>query len=318
MTSGFEPSRHSPALAVGAELAVEATAAEVAEMFRLAGIRAILLKGPSLARWLYDQPSTRVSVDVDLLIAIADRARAEGVLAGIGFSPFPSNVAGGDAGPASAWDRDTSPVSVDLHVNLPGVGVSSDVAWTLLSSDTEVLVVRGIEVEVLRPSARAMHVALHAAQHGRRWEWGIEDLSRGLALPFEVWQEAAALARRLDAVPPFVRGLQLVPGGEQLRTRLDLPAQTTVETALRATSPPDLALGLHTLARTSGLRQKARFVARKLFPPASWMRRRVPIARRGNVALVAAYIWRPVQFLFKTPAALRALRKARRESRASR
>jgi hypothetical protein len=307
--------RRTSVVALGANLAVEATAAEVVGALGEAGVRSVLLKGPSLARWLYDSNEPRLSIDVDLMIAPDDRATTEAVLTRLGFESFPSNV-NDESRHAGAWERPVDPVGVDVHLNLAGVGVSNDEAWRLLSRDTTRLSVGGIEVEVFAPPARALHVALHAAQHGARWEWGVQDLSRALnRLPLELWRRAAALADSLDATPALVAGLRLLPEGEELRVRLGLPTETTIEAALRATTPPDLALGLHRLAATAGVRRKASFLAGKLFPNPAWMRSWLPLARRGRLGLAAAYGWRPLWFLVRTPAAIRALRKARRTAR---
>jgi hypothetical protein len=312
------PGQRSRALAVGAELAVEATAAEIVGEFRRAGIRSILLKGPSLARWLYAPSSTRTSVDVDLLVATADREAAEEVLVELGFIPFPRNDTAQVNRHAHAWEREPDPVWADLHLSLPGVRVSDEDAWRGLSQGTDELVVGGVEVEVLGPPARAMHVALHAAQHGVGRSSGVEDLARALdRLPLAVWRSAAELAERLDATAAFVAGLRMLPPGEELRGRLGLPRGTTVEVALRASTPPDLSLGLHRLAVAPGLRHKVAFGGRKLFPPAAWMRAWLPLARRGRLGLAAAYVWRPLWLLWRAPAAVRALRKARQESRKS-
>jgi hypothetical protein len=178
--------------------------------------------------------------------------------------------------------------------------------------------VGGLEVEVLGPAARAMHVALHAAQHGVGRSQGVEDLARALdGLPLALWRSAAELAERLDATAAFAAGLRMLPPGEELRDRLGLPEGTTVEVALRARTAPDLSLGLHRLAATPGLPHKIAFVVRKLVPPPGWMRAWLPLARRGRLGLAAAYAWRPFWLLWRAPAAVLALRKARRESEQS-
>jgi hypothetical protein len=316
MTEGRVPDRHSRLVAAGAEVAVEATAAEVVGALQSAGIRAILLKGPSTARWLYDRESTRISIDVDLLIGPADRAAAEAVLARLGFTPFPSNVAGEEVSHAYTWDRGADGIGVDLHLNLPGVGVSSEDAWPILSRDTEKPVVGGLAVEVLPPAGRAMHVALHAAQHGPGFEQPIADLERALdLLPPETWEEAAALALRLEADPLFAAGLDLLEGGRVVLARLNLPERRTVEATLRATTPPDLSLGFHRLAGTAGWRPKLAFVARKVVPPRAWMRSCVPLARRGRLGLAAAYVLRPMSLLRRAGPGFRAWRRAIRKAR---
>lgn len=311
--------RRASLLAAAANAAVAATAAEVVTAFDEARIRSILLKGPSLTDWLYDGTGARFSVDVDLMVSPANAERAEAVLSRLGFTAFPENADfRSQPRHARAWNRATSQVSVDLHTNLAGIGVSSEEAWRVMSRKTEVHYVASTRVEVLAPGARALHVALHAAQHGARWRWGVEDLSRALQrVPFSVWQEAAELASTLEAMAPFAAGLSLLPKGRAIKRRLSLPDATTVEVALRATTPPDLALGLQRLATIPGLRAKSVFALRKLFPPAPWMRTWLPLARRGRVGMAAAYGWRPVWLLLRAAPALRALRRARKQSRAA-
>jgi hypothetical protein len=316
MTEDVGPAHRIRLLAAGAAMAVEETAAQATRVLRNTGIPTILLKGPSLARWLYDSQSARLAVDVDLLVAVADRSAAEAVLAELGYRAFPSNVAGKEIKHAQHWDRDLNPISVDLHLTLPGVGVSSEDAWIVLSQNTEPLLVGGIEVEVLAPAARAMHVALHAAQHGPGFEGPMEDLERALGrLPPEIWDEAAALALRLNAESMFEAGLGLRDHGRQILARLGRSGPTTVEVALRATTPPDLALGFHQLASRPGLRPKLAFVARKTVPPAAWMRSCVPLARRGRLGLAGAYLLRPFWLLRRAGPGFRAWRRAVRDAR---
>lgn len=318
MSENVVPDRHTKLLASGANLAVEATAAQAVGALRSAGIRSILLKGPSLARWLYDSTSTRIAIDVDLLIAVPHRSAAETVLMGLGYNPFPSNVAGEETKHAHHWDRDLNTISVDLHLTLPGVGVSNEDAWSVLSRNTEEFLVGGLPMEILTAPARAMHVALHAAQHGRAFEGPLTDLERALdLLSPEVWDEAAGLALRLGAESMFAAGLGLLEPGRLILARLDLPELKTVEVALRAESPPDLALGLHRLTTIQGLLPKAVFIARKVVPPPAWMRVWLPLARRGKLGLAIAYAWRPLWFILRAPSALRAWQRARKESQAS-
>ena len=306
-------------LAAAANSAVAATAAEVVTALDEARIRSILLKGPSVTDWLYDGAGERFSVDVDLLVSPADTGGAEAVLSRLGFTAFPENAdARSQPHHAHAWNRATSPVGVDLHANLGGVGVTSEEAWRVLSKKTEIQYIGGACVDVLAPAARALHVSLHAAQHGARWQWGVDDLSRALdRVPFSVWQEATELAATLEATAPFAAGLALLPKGREVKRRLGLPDKTTVEVALRAATPPDLALGLQRLATIRGLRAKSVFVLRKLFPPAPWMRTWLPLAHRGRLGMAAAYGWRPLWLLLRVAPAVRALYRARKQSRGS-
>ena len=84
------PARGAPRtaslIAAGSQVLAEATAAEVSRALAGAGVRTILLKGPSFARWLYLADEPRTTLDVDLLVAPHDIAPAQAILARIGFS----------------------------------------------------------------------------------------------------------------------------------------------------------------------------------------------------------------------------------------
>ena len=304
-------------LRVGASIAVDAVTAEVVTALRRAGIRPILLKGPSTTGWLYRSESSRASVDVDLLVAPTARPATEDVLIDLGFRPFPANVV--DEGRhARAWVRPASPILVDLHSTLPGVRVSGEDAWRVLARDTDELSVGGIVVDALSRGGRALHLAIHAAQHGVGRDTPVADLRRALdELRLEVWRESAALASELGAEPMFTTGLGMTEAGKAVLATLGIAEQKTIEAALRVRTPPDLALGLHRLTTIRGLLPKAAFIVRKAVPPPAWMRAWLPLAGRGRLGLAAAYAWRPVWIVLSTPAAARAWLRARKEARSS-
>ena len=309
---------HSDAIAIGINIAIDAVAAEVTSAFRQAGVRALLLKGPPSVRWLYESDSGRFSTDVDLLVEPGSRRAAEDVLEQLSFCPLPQNIGPDEPRHARAWERDASSVEVDLHVSVAGAGAPSDEVWRVLSQQSEEVVVGGAPVEIPSAPARALLVVLHAAQHGAGWEQALRDLQRAVRLlPDDVWRVAAALANELEAMAPFAAGLELVEDGQALADRLGLPQQRTVEATLRSWTAPDLTLGIHRLTTTRGLRAKAAFLVRKLFPSPDWMRRWVPLARGGLLGLAAAYATRPLWLLSRTPGALRAWRRAQRDSRRS-
>ena len=53
------------------------------------------------------------------------------------------------------------------------------------------------------------------------------------------------------------------------------------------------AAGYYWFSRQNGSRARARFVLRKLVPPAAFMRFKHPYARRGRAQLFAVYLYRP-------------------------
>ncbi len=307
----------SEVVAAARTLVAEALVPEVASALKVAGVRCILLKGLAVERWLY-QDGSRTYKDTDLLVDPVSVGAAESVLQDLGFEHPPRDDIPLDRPwHAHAWHRRDGVGSIDLHRTLIGVGVSAEELWQILSAHTEVIRVADTDVEILDPSARALHVALHAAQDGARRGTARDDLIRALEqLSPDLWIEAADLAVRLRAVPAFVAGLSLVPAGAELATRLSLPHhEASVETSLRAQAAPSVALGFDWLVNTPGLRRKLLLVTHKLFPSAAFMRAWSPVARRGPLFLVLAYLWRLVWLCGSTPRALRAWRRARRELR---
>jgi hypothetical protein len=298
-------------LASAVSLALDVVTAEVVAALESAGVRTILLKGPALARRLYDDGAPRPYADIDLLVAQEDAEAAGAVIAGLGF-----HVADASARQATVWMRRADGATVDLHTSLIGIGGPASDVWTALQADTERMLVGGREVEVLGAAGLALHVGLHAAEHGLQGEKALSDLERAVErTPTSVWEEAAALADLLDAASAFATGLRLVPSGRALADRLDLTRTSSIETALRARTAPAPALGLHRLATTPGLPRKAALVAAELFPPAPFMRGSSALARKGRAGLALAYLWRPAWLVLRLGPAFVAWRRAHSESR---
>src|SRR5437763_5000805 len=167
--------RLSPVLAA---LRVDEVTAQILRAFGAADVRSILLKGASIARWLYADGSARSYIDTDVLVPPGHRSRAERVLAELGFSP----VLGDEDTPgwrlaAHVWVRPDG-AEVDLHRTLVGVGADASDVWQTLWGTSEPMRVGGLEVEVLSVPARAFQLALHATQHGRDDGRRLEDLHR--------------------------------------------------------------------------------------------------------------------------------------------
>ena len=320
VTNGFVPGVNEPAnlrLAADAlSLRIDAVCGEVVTRMRAEGVRAIVLKGPSFAEWLYRDGTRRRYGDVDLLVPPLRAKQAVHVLEGLGFK---LNTAGEhplrDPLRGQTWLREHDGAVVDLHVSLFGARAPLPLIWAVLSSDTEHQRIGGIRGEVLSPPARAMHVALHAAQHGERVDQPREDLRRALAmLDEDTWRQAAEIANRIEATGAFVAGMRLQPQGSKLAARLGLPDAAPLEIMLRAGSPPPLAVGLDAVMRTEGAMGKLRLVGRLAVPTRSWMRAHVPLARKGPGGMLAAYLWRGLHLLSWSGPALTAWLRTRRES----
>jgi hypothetical protein len=306
--------RSSPAIVA---LRVDQITAEVVAALRVGGVQSILLKGPSIARWLYADGSPRSYIDSDLLVPPERQSLAEAVLAELGFeSVLADEDTPGWQLAAHLWMRPDG-TQVDLHRTLVGIDAAPATVWKVLSTESRPMCVGGLTVEVLSRSAIAFHIALHAAQHGRADTARLEDLDRALsALGSEEWRDAAALSERLDAVPAFSTGLRLIPAGAELAARLDLPVAASTEASLRARNAPRGALGLEELARVRGLRAKLGLIARNMVPSPRFMRAWSPLARRGRIGLAAAYVWRPIAIVLRAGPAAFAWLRARHQASA--
>lgn len=289
---------------------------EVVLAFRSDDIRSILLKGPSVARWLYDNEEIRTYADTDLLISSSDRGRAEEVLARSGFVfGDPPVIPGDRPRHADSWIRERDGAAVDLHRTIIGAQVSPDRVWDVLSRRTERMELRKIEVEVLDVPARCVQLALHVAHHGEDYPQPIEDLQRALAAEgADIWWEAAAVAGEIKALGAFCQGLSFIPQGRRLLENLSLEVPPTVEAALRADGTPG-ALGLQWLMQERSIRSRALLLLRKALPPPDYIRDWWPPARRNRRSLWLGYLRRIVFLIKQLLPALRSLREARRKSR---
>ena len=296
--------REHALFAAGVNLANDAATAEIAQAMRAAGVRAIVLKGPAVRAWVYENDSRRMSMDIDLLISWSQLEDAERTLAGLGYRYLGIDAVGPNRPHCRVWELPRSKMMLELHRQIAGIGAPTNLAWEILSSDTERLSLCGVEIEVLSAPARLLHVALHAAQHGSKFERTKDDLLLALErIPRAAWIAAAKLAERLDALPAFVAGLRLAPDGQRLLDDLALYAYAPADIALRASSSPPTAEGLDWMSRLT-IRQKGAFLMRHVIPPAGYMRVWSPLARRSRPGLVLAYAWRPLWLIGHLPAAV--------------
>jgi hypothetical protein len=298
-------------VALAHALAVDATAAEVIGALRDAGVAPVLLKGPVLAAWLYDVSDPRPYVDADLLISPSQQPDAERVLNALGFTRIVRSwETERRVEHDSQWERSGDVGTIDLHRTLPGVrGVSPETLWSHVwphTVDWEMPSPGGM-VRVLDEPARALLVALHLAHHladGGISARPLADLERALARTSQhTWEGAVVLAGRLRAQAQLARGLHAVSGGDLLAEHLGLPAPSIGY---------EVAEGIERLAATRGIRARLRLLVGTLFPSPSYLRWSSPLARRGRLGLVLAYLLRPFVVLLNAWRGYRTWRRERR------
>lgn len=291
-------------------LLVDQVSAEVIAALRDRQVASILLKGPSIADWLYPDGTLRSYNDSDLLVAPEQLPAAQAVLEELGFRDTLTPL---DHPRLETHEWIRGRERVDLHTTLIGIAALPRVVWTTLSAATVTRQVAGVDAQVLAPTALAVHVVLHAAQHGADEPKPAEDLSRAIrTLPREQWREVAALADRLQATDAFAVGLGLLPEGRELASWLELRPPRSADASLRV-KPIPLALGFEHLATTPGVVARVSLVLHELFPTPEFMRWWSPLARRGRLGLMAAYGWRPLLLLTQAIPGFLAWRRARRE-----
>ncbi len=300
-------------LSVARSLLLDREAAVAIEALRAAGVPSILLKGASIATWLYNDGVARPYLDVDLLVSPSQFCKATQVLADLGYAPRLIGADPAELGPRELDLIGPSNVSIDLHHGLLGLAGPPERSWQILARRTVTMRLAGADVCVLDVPARAMHLALHAAQNGPVDVKAVTDLERGLAMVHRAdWEEAARLAGELEATEAFAAGLRLVRTGRVIADDLALTRRMTVELALRIQSAPSEAIFFERLSEARWIRGKTALLARKLFPTSAWLRANSALALRGPPGLICARLLHPLSVATRLVPAFRAWYRARK------
>jgi hypothetical protein len=291
-------------------LLIDRLSAEMAMRFSDAGIECMLVKGPVIGDWLYDD-GVRGYGDSDFLVARSNWDRAVAVLTQQGFTDYLGPMAHPrmESFSSTAFVRGSD--NVDLHCTLAGLDASPDEVWRALWETAARRSVGGRSIAVPSRPATLLQLALHAAHHPGEPK-PLEDLRRGLRAAGEAeWQQAADIAQRLGGIAAFASGLRHLPEGSTLARALKLEDAGSVRFDLRASGVPT-AEALHELLAPQLTPAERWSIARsELFPKPSFMRWWTPLACRGTLGLLASYPVRWVWLAMKVPGGLAELRRAR-------
>ena len=291
-----------------------------------AGVEAMLLKGPALARRLYADDEVRSYSDVDLLIPRRSLVTAREVLRELGYANADEIYGVDDVAGilhSEIWSRPgerairSGPIMIDLHWRLDGCEASDEVLWEALSAGRGSIEVRGEDAAVLGDEALALHVALHAAQHGTSDTKAMGDLTRAVERwPVDLWRQAAQLAETVHGIPALAAGLRLVPAGSRLANELGLPETPELHWKIHTREErPRGTFHVEAWREARGFRQRANVLRRSLFPTRRWIRFYLPWATRGRAWMVLAYAWHILRAPLWAARAGRYLAKARRAGR---
>jgi hypothetical protein len=277
---------------------LDAVAADVLGAFAAAGVEVLLLKGPVLERVLYAPGETRAYSDVDIMVAPGALAAAGRELSRLGFVNVSEQLGIVDVGGvlhAETWagtgDRVKAGLMIDLHWRLAGTRASPQVVWEELTAQSASVDLGGWHAPALAPPGLALHLAIHAAQHGARQPRALEDLVRGLERwPPGVWRDALRIAGRVQGVEYFAAGLRMVAAGAKLADELELPpTDELLWTILNRADRPRGTFHLRAFAEAATLSRRVELLRRSLLPTRDWILRRHPWASGGRLRLLAAY-----------------------------
>lgn len=288
--------------------------AEVAHLLREQDIPVLHIKGPTVARWLYEADE-RPWGDVDVLVPRSLVREALAVLAERGLHErYPGvnpDTSEDHAVTLAHTDPRLGADEVDVHERFPGIDADPDEAFAQLWRRREPAELAHTRVWFPDLSTRALLVALNTARTPGSPR-ARTDLDRALGAGSGVdWEDVVALASRVRALPALRAGLELHPTGREVvaRTRL-ADVAVSPEWLLRLAEAPRTALRLDELRRLP-LRARVPTVVRWLFPPVAVLRMRDPRAAGGPGAVALAYVRRLGDGLRGLPAAVRGVRRLR-------
>jgi Uncharacterised nucleotidyltransferase len=314
-----------PSAALLQTLRVDLMTAELFAALHADSVDAILLKGVSIARELYDYEGERTYADCDILVSDDTRSQAESILTTLGFEPeklrFIFGVLPGEQTTvrdprAQHWRRARDEGEVDLHQSLFGLTVPNPEAWEALWRRTHEIVVAGQAVTVLEPDALALVITIHALQHAENLlhppvdylRHPSVDLERALnRWDLDVWRRARLLAEHLNGVELFAAGLYEAPGGSTMCDSLGLTVtpETRHRAVLRAWQQKHIqaqSTRLDAIAQMSGFWVKAAAFSKLLFPHPDELREADPrLTELRGIRLVPTYARRLMRLLRNLP-----------------
>jgi hypothetical protein len=184
--------------------------------------------------------------------------------------------------------------TVDLHRNLPMLPTPDRLLWEAFSAETETVPVGGVELRVLGRTALALHVVVHAVQHGFQFHTD-EDLRRAMTvMSADDWRPVAYLAERLGIAGILGFGLRHHPDGAEIADSLTLPFLSPADPWAWMLSAPRGSASLTELWSAPTLRAKAQRIRWTLLPSPAWIRHvsRLPNAHGYTLLLAYARWWR--------------------------
>lgn len=269
------------------------------------GIDTLVVKGAALGYSVYEAPHLRPRVDVDLLVAEGDVARAVARLEAMGYARAAQNVGQLVSHQIGLGRKDTHGVwhAIDLHWKVANPQVFADLLLFAEMRET------AVPLPALGPAARTparphalllaiVHLAAHHARETRLiWLWDLHRLaSRLSATEFD---RVVSLARSKGLATLTARALR------QTRATFDTRIEAAVLAALDGVDPRTEAPARYAdettgkldtlvsdLRRLPGWAARGRLIREHVFPPAEYMLRIYHTTHRSW--LPALYVHRAI------------------------
>lgn len=174
---------------------------EILEVYRAAGIQALVLKGSALAHLLYPEPGLRPMGDIDLLVSRGEVHQAQRLLAELGFDAYlPSTTDLPDKHLLAATKQiDEFPISVEVHYDLFNQGYARSTTLENLAGKVVPFSLPGLTAYTLGYEDMLWHLCQHIAYHTTVWRpvrliWAADIV--GWAERFALEIDWASVARR--------------------------------------------------------------------------------------------------------------------------
>ena len=299
---------------VSNRLWLELLHAEVCWALAAADLDVLVIKGPSIAEWLYPE-GDRESADVDLLLRPSQWDVARSTLESRGFQPtyegFRETESALHSLDLQRTNAEQGRHGLDLHHYFPGIDVDPEEAFDVLWADRSLSEQAGIPVWFPSVEARALIIGLHAARQPGLPKTS-EDLRRAMAaLTPDQILALAELARRLDAQAALRAGLETLPETTEYVEPLGLAHIEVPTRWVLLSQGADLLTIEFERVRSLPPGERVRQMGRWLVPSAASMRARHPEIGDSRVQLAEVYVRRWGSGVRRLPGTVREIRRAR-------
>lgn len=286
-------------------------------------IVAIILKGTALAYDLYETPATRARGDSDILVERRDLQRTREILAELGFRKNSLSIDTSDEhNLQEVWEltsTDGTTHIVDLHWQVMNcLALRDTLSFADCAAELRPLPRLCAAAVTMGRTAALMHACMHRAAHfvspyivdgktyqgGDRLIWAVDIDRLANALTESDWDRLCVDAVERGVGPVCLDGLIFA----QARLGTAIPANAAKALSVAGPNGGASTYLLHSgqarraleeLKAVPGISGKAKYLLRRVLPPANFMRARY--SEMAGRPLFLLYAWRLTELMRKRP-----------------